>query len=172
MAKVRAMRRVVVAVGLIALAAAGSSIALVLPAASAPASAARLATTPLTITIAPPPVTSTTSSSPVAPAALVSILATGDATNLDARLRPSVAKWLRTQPSLAAELGPLSASPAAECVLLLAAFDAKDYPTMGAVAPIVVRLAYAEAHGSGGPGVLLTIERLARAAALLGRARS
>ncbi len=166
------MLRVAVAAGLIALAAAGLYVAVVLPAASAPARFAHLATTPLTITIAPPTPTIVAKTPPVVPAALASILATGEAGNLDARLRPSVGQWLRSQPSLAVELGPLSASPAAQCVLLLATLDAKDYPAMSAIAPIVVRLAYAAAHGNGGSGVLLTIERLARAAALLERARS
>jgi hypothetical protein len=168
------MRRMAVAAGLIALAAAGLYVAVVLPAASAPARFAHLATTPLTITIAPPtvPIATTPKAPPVAPAALASILASGEAANLDARLRPSLGELLRTQPRIAAELGPLSPSPAAESVLLLAALDAKDYPAMSAIAPIVVRLAYAAAHGSGGSGILLTIERLARAAALLERARS
>jgi hypothetical protein len=166
------MLRVAVAAGLIALAAGGLSIAVVLPAASAPARLARQATPPLTITIAPPTPTIVAKTPPVVPAALASILATGEAGTLDARLRPLVSELLRTQPSLALELGPLGASPAAQCVLLLAALDAKDYPAMSAIAPVVVRLDYAAAHGNGGSGVLLTIERLARAAALLARARA
>jgi hypothetical protein len=170
------MRRVALAAGLIALAGAGLNVEAILPATSVPSRAGSLASgAPLTLTIYPPTtsVASTPSGAPPPPltaAALLNLFATSKAADLDAILHSRLKSWLVVQASLPVELSQISVSPAAQGVLLLVAIDAGAYPVINAIAPLVSRLAVAAAHLANPaqlPGMLLTIERLARSAARL-----
>ena len=158
------MRRVALAAGLIALAASGMGVAVSLPAASA--HSGRQSSTPLTITIFPP--TTTAAPTGTGAAELLTLFAAGKADTLDARLREPLKTLLASRSSLAHEFDPISASPAAEAVVLLTVLDTAGYPLMNAIAPLVTRMAYDAAHrdAAHAAGVLLSIELLTRATAL------
>jgi len=167
------VRRVALTAGLVGLAASGLGAALVLTAAGAHA-VGQSSSAPLTLTIYPPTTTVAPIPTPLAPAGLLNLLAAGQATTLDARLRQPLETLLASRPSLARELTPISASPAAEAVVLLASLDS-GLPVMDATAPLVSRMAYDAAHVSDpaqAAGVLLRIELLTRAAALMQGGRS